>query len=128
MPADSSMEPDAAIAIVGIGGLFPGLRDTRASSGPTSVESVDATSEVPAGALADRPGRGLRSADRPGRSRLLDARRVRDPAAVRSGRDSISTDRCSTGWTRSFSSRSTSARAGVARRAGPTGSTAVAPA
>ena len=47
MPVESTMGPDDAIAIVGIGGLFPApIRSS--SSGPMFANGVDATSDVPA--------------------------------------------------------------------------------
>ena len=68
---------EPAIAIVGIAGLFPGGETLARVLGQHLAVAVDSTTEVPAGPLADRPRRSVRPADRPGRSRLLDPRRVR---------------------------------------------------
>jgi len=46
MPVDSTMGPEGAIAIVGIGGLFPGA-DTLEQFWANVRECVDATSDVP---------------------------------------------------------------------------------
>ena len=48
MPADSPIEPEAAIAIVGIAGLFPGSA-TLEEFWDNICRGVDSTSEVPAG-------------------------------------------------------------------------------
>jgi acyl transferase domain-containing protein len=48
MPIDPMKEPVDAIAIVGIGGLFPGS-ETLEGFWANVLESVDATSDVPAG-------------------------------------------------------------------------------
>ncbi len=111
MPVDRAMEPDGAIAIaiVGIGGLFPGAEHTRAVLGQRLRMRRRHERRACWRWLID-PAAGVRPANRPGGPCLLEREGASSTGRGSMPKGSTWTERCWNGWTHSFISRSSPAR------------------